>query len=77
MTLDPAAERARIHVRYAPFGRRDAVSWALLLGAAALANLFLRVDWWAFAGFALWAVIWEITKWKLRRNADRFSAESR
>lgn len=77
MSLDPATERDRVHAKYAPFGRRDFLWWVVLFAVVFAASRFISVDWRASVALLISAVGWEITKFRLRRNADQFVEKQR
>ena len=74
MTLDPAQEREEVRRTYPPFSRRDGVWWVFGLLVLLVSDRFFHVDGWAYALAVLGLVSWEVTKNRLRRNADRFAA---
>lgn len=78
MTLDPVAERARVHEKYAPLRARDLGAFALAGVVLLVLDLWLGDDtnWAVYVGLAIGLVAWEIRKYQLRRNAERFAASS-
>jgi hypothetical protein len=77
VTLDPADERERVHRTYAALSRRGIAGWCLVLVALLVLGRFLTVHWWHFVGMLAGLVAWEVTKLRLRRNADHFAAPRR
>jgi len=75
VTLDPAQERAAIHRKYAPLSKREQGSWSAILLVILVLDFFFSIDWWVYAIGVVALVSWEITKFKLRRNADRFAGD--
>ncbi len=76
MTLDPLEERERVHTKYAPMRGRDVVFWSLGVVALLVASLWVSVGWYLLAGIVTGLIAWEITKLRLRRQADRFAERS-
>lgn len=55
-----------------------ALDVALYVGglmALVIASLFREVEWSLYAGMVSGAVTWELTKWRLRRNARQFAQD--
>lgn len=77
VALDPSAEYERVSEKYAPLRARDAATYMLLFAILVVASRFRQVDWYFFAGMVTGAVTWEVTKFRLRRNARRFADSSR
>jgi hypothetical protein len=73
VTLDPTQERAEIHEKYPPLSRRALLWTGAECVALVVLGFFMSVDWWFYAGGVLGIIGWEVTKFRLRRNADRFA----
>jgi hypothetical protein len=76
VSLDPSEERDRVRREYPFFPRKDLVSLLLVLAAFIALDRVLfggEAPWWVFligpAGMALW----EVSKFRMRRHADRFA----
>ncbi|MDN4161091.1 hypothetical protein [Nocardioides abyssi] len=69
MTLDPATERVRVEQRYASAGPRALVAYAVLLLVAALGWVWRGSSPFFVLGALAAAALWEVTKYRLRRNA--------
>jgi hypothetical protein len=50
---------------------------ALLIGALGIASILGRIDWVFTVGGITAFAAWELTKWRLRRNARNFVQASR
>ena len=77
VTLDPSAEYERVSEKYAPLSTLDVALYVLGLAILIVASLFRQVDWYFFAGMVGGAVAWEVTKFRLRRNARHFADTKR
>jgi hypothetical protein len=77
MTLDPHEERERVHTEYAPMRGRDVGLWSLGVVALVVASLWVSIGWYFVAGIVTGLIAWELTKLKLRRQADQFAARSK
>ena len=73
MTNDPVAECERVRKKYAPMRASDAAIYVAGLVVLAIASLFREVGWFFYAGMVSGAAAWELTKFRLRRNAQRFA----
>jgi hypothetical protein len=71
--LDSVHERERVYATYAPLRRRDLLTWVIGFVGLLAASRFVTVDWFFYAGLIASLVGWEITKLRLRKNADRFA----
>ena len=65
-----------MHRQYPPFPRREVVSWFAVLVVIVVLDVFFSIGWWVYAIGMVALVSWEFTKFRMRRNADRF-ADSR
>ena len=77
VSLDPEAEYRRIREKYGAARPRDVLALALVGAAVFVASRFWDVDWSIFAGLVLGFIGWELTKFRLRRNAQDFVECSR
>jgi hypothetical protein len=73
--LDPAAERERVHRKYAPLTRRELAGSCLGLVVLVVLDIFFGVSWWIYVGMVIGLAAWEVTKLRLRRNADHFAGQ--
>jgi hypothetical protein len=73
VTLDPIQERQDVHRTYARVSRSELAWPGFGLVVLLVLDRFFSIDWWAYALGALALTSWEITKYRLRRNADRFA----
>lgn len=71
-----AAELERVNEKYAPARRLHVAIYMLGFVALGVASLFREVDWFAWAAAVAGAGGWELTKFRLRRNARDFAAAS-
>jgi hypothetical protein len=54
--------------------RREIAGWCLGSVVLVVLDVFLlTVGWWIYAGMVCGLVAWEVTKFRLRRNADHFA----
>lgn len=77
VSLDPAAEHERVREKYAPMSPSDVALYVLAVSLLAIVSLFRQVNWFFFAGVIVAAATWELTKFRLRRNARRFADSGR
>lgn len=74
--LDPVEELARVQTKYAPMRRSDIALYAAATVLLGIISLSRRVDWYFFLGALVAAAAWELTKYRLRRNARQFADSS-
>ncbi len=55
----------------------DVALCVLAVALLAIVSLFRHVDWFFFGGVIVAAAAWELTKFRLRRNARRFADSGR
>ena len=72
-----ASEHQRVREKYAPPRRRDVMVLVVAVGLLGILSLAREVDWFVFAGVLGTAAVWELTKFRLRRNASHFADSSR
>ena len=77
MSLDPVAEDERVREKYAPMRPSDVAMYVTGILLLATASLFRHVDWFFFVGVVTACAAWELTKFRLRRDARRFAGSSR
>ena len=77
MTLDATAEYERVRERYAPARGVDIAIYVLGLAVLGVVSIYRTVDWFFWAGMVSASIIWELTKYRLRRNARGFAGSSR
>lgn len=77
MSTNAEVELARVREKFAPMDLRSILGWSALVVAMVIASRFKHVDWYFFAGMMSAPVIWEFTKFRLRRNAEGFARASR
>lgn len=72
MVIDAADEYERVRQKYPPMPTRDLALYVASLTLLVVLSLFRDVDWFFFAGMAGAIIAWELTKFRLRRNARHF-----
>lgn len=70
---DAEAECQRVRTRYPPARPRDLVVFALVIGALSVASILHQIDWAFTLGGMIWFVAWELTRFRLPRNAREFA----
>lgn len=73
MALESVDERKRVHTKYAPMTWRDLLLIAVGIVALVVASRFVDVPGFVYVGIVITSLGWEFTKFRLRRNADRFA----
>lgn len=73
VSLDPASERERVQRAYPFLPRKDVISFFAVLAVIVVVDIVWAVDWWVYLIGPAALVIWEITKFRVRRNGDRFA----
>jgi hypothetical protein len=76
MSSDAAEELARVRAKYGPMGLVEVVVWFGAVAVMVVGSRFRHVDWYFFAGLVGSAVLWELTKYRLRRNAADYARAS-
>ena len=76
VSLDPAEVIARVQAKYAPMRRSEVALYLLAMILLAVVSLFREVDWYMFVGVLVAAAAWEVTKYRLPRNARDFVSAS-
>jgi hypothetical protein len=66
-------ELARVSAKYAPMRPSEVILWFAALAVMAIVARYRDVSWVFFAGTVFGAVVWEITKLRLRRNAQSYA----
>lgn len=77
VTTDPGAEYERVIKKYPAMRAAEGVMYVAGLVVLALVSLLRELGWFFYAGIVSGAVAWELTKWRLRRNARQFAQASR
>ena len=77
MTTDPGAEYERVIKKYPPMRASEGVIYVAGLVVLALVSLVREIGWFFYAGIVSGAAAWELTKWRLRRNARQFARARR
>ena len=77
MTTDPGAEYERAIKKYPPMRASEGVIYVAGLVVLALVSLVREIGWVFYAGIVSGAAAWELTKWRLRRNARQFAQARR
>lgn len=73
MTTGPADEYERVRSKYAPMRASDMAVYVAGFVALLVAGLFREVSWPFYLGMGCGAAAWEVTKYRLRRNARHFA----
>lgn len=77
MSTNADLELARVREKFAPMELRAFLGWSTLVVAMLLASRFRHVGWYFFAGVVSGPILWEFTKFRLRKNAEEFARASR
>jgi hypothetical protein len=77
VTTDPGAEYERVAEKYPPMRVSEGVIYIASLIVLALVSFFREIGWFFYAGIVSGAASWELTKWRLRRNARQFAQARR
>ena len=77
MVMDAQAEYERVCAKYAPAGLVGFASLAVLICASAATGAIRITDWHLMVPAVGGLLVWELTKWRLRRNAHQFAVRSR
>lgn len=77
VTTDAEAEHQRIRATYAPARPRDLAVSAVMIGLLVIASLVRQVSWAFVVGAITASLAWELSKFRLRRNARDFAQGSR
>jgi hypothetical protein len=70
---EESEELARVSEKYAPMRIREVLLWVAAIAVMAIVSRYRDVSWFFFAGMAGAAVIWEVTKLRLRHNAQSYA----
>jgi hypothetical protein len=68
-----AEELKRVSAKYAPMRAREVGLWLAVIAVMAIVARYRDVSWVSFVGIVSGLVIWEITKFCLRRNAHSYA----